>query len=151
MFDYQKYMGLALEKAKEGASKGEVPVGALILDSKGNIISASHNSVEKNNTATEHAEMNVIREASKILNSKNLENCTLFVTLEPCAMCAMAISHAKISRLIFGAYDEKYGAVENGARIFNSSSALWKPEVIGGIMQEECAIMLKQFFQKLRK
>lgn len=150
MFDYRKYMGLALEQAKKSGLLGEIPVGALIVDQENNIISAAHNLVESESDVTNHAEIIVIREAQKKLKSKSLQGCSLYVTLEPCAMCASAISHSRISKLIFGAYDEKQGAVENGARIYQTSSALWKPEVIGGIMQEECSKILKEFFLTLR-
>ncbi len=143
-------MGLALEQAKKSGLLGEIPVGALIVDQENNIISAAHNLVESESDVTNHAEIIVIREAQKKLKSKSLQGCSLYVTLEPCAMCASAISHSRISKLIFGAYDEKQGAVENGARIYQTSSALWKPEVIGGIMQEECSKILKEFFLTLR-
>lgn len=150
MFDYKKYMGLALEQAEKAVFTGEVPVGAIIVDDKNNIVSVAHNLVEKENDVTNHAEIIAIREAQRKLKTKTLQGCSLYVTLEPCAMCASAISHARISKLIFGASDEKQGAVENGARIYQTSSALWKPEIISGIMQEECSDILKKFFQGLR-
>ncbi len=150
MFDYQKFMKIALDEAKKASSLGEVPVGAVLVKDN-QIIAKAHNLVEAKNDATNHAEMFVIKAASQVLGSKNLENTTLFVTLEPCLMCATAISYARISKLVFAAYDEKFGAIENGVRLFqNHKNNLWKPEIIGGIMTEESSELLKNFFKSLR-
>ncbi|MDX1950098.1 MAG: nucleoside deaminase [Rickettsiales bacterium] len=150
MFDYQKFMKIALSEAQIAASKNEVPVGALLVKDN-QIIAKAHNSVEASNDATNHAELLIIKQASQILGSKNLENTSLYVTLEPCLMCATAISYARISKIIFGAEDKKLGAIENGDRIFyNSKNNLWKPEIIGSIMAEESEILLKNFFKNLR-
>ena len=146
-----KEMQMALEQARTAALRGEVPIGAIITDAEGKVISAAHNMVEGLCDGTAHAEMLVIAEASKKLkSSERLKGCTLYVTLEPCAMCATAISHARIGKLIYGASDEKGGGVENGARIFAQRTTTYKPEVISGVMEEECRKILQEFFKNLR-
>lgn len=150
-----KEMQTALEMAKIAQNKGEVPIGAVITDKSGNVIAKAHNLVEENKDGTSHAEMLAIAQASKYFKDNNIENnrltgCTLFVTLEPCAMCAMAISHARISKLVYAASDEKGGAIENGAKIFSLKNTHHKPEIISGIMVDESKKMLKDFFEKLR-
>lgn len=147
----QQYMLEALALAKAATEAGEIPVGAMVVDSRNsNIISRSFNQVEKTFDPTAHAEILVIREACRILQTSRLEFCDLFVTLEPCAMCASAIAHAKIRRLYFAAYDIKGGAVENGVRFFESKSCHHLPEVYGGILQTESSKLLKDFFQAKR-
>jgi len=140
-------MQLALEQAQLASQKGEVPVGAVIIASKsGKVIAATHNLTESANDATAHAEMLAIREACRSLKSPRLAGCDLYVTLEPCAMCAQAIAHARIRRLYFGAYDSKGGGVEHGARIFHQGTCHHKPEVIGGMEESASAALLKEFF-----
>lgn len=142
-----EFMKLALDMASFAESKGDIPVGAVIVDSKTNaIISKAYNRSNIDQDPTAHAEMIAIRDACKILNAKVLSGYDLYVTLEPCAMCATAISYAKISRLYYGAYDIKFGAIENGVRIFTSTSTLFIPEIYGGILREQSAEMLKKFF-----
>lgn len=143
------FMLSAIALAKKAAENGEVPVGALVV-CDGKIIASAYNLVEKNTDPTAHAEILVIRAASEILNSARLKTCDLYVTLEPCAMCAAAISLARIKRLYFGAYDEKGGGVENGARVFSHSTCHHKPEIYGGIAESECANLLKDFFADKR-
>lgn len=143
-------MKLALEKAQVAYDKGEIPVGALIIDDNSNILAATHNICESEQDITCHAEIMAIKEVSKKLGTKYLEGCTMFVTLEPCPMCAHAISSARIKTLIYGAVDEKSGGVENGAKIFDRSSCHHKPEVISGIMEKDCGALLTDFFSKLR-
>lgn len=142
-------MQSAIALAKKAAEIGEVPVGAVVV-CDGKIIASAHNLVEKKKDPTAHAEILAIRAAAEILNSPRLTNCDLYVTLEPCAMCAQAISLARIRRLYFGAYDEKGGGVENGARIFSHSTCHHKPEIYGGIAEAECAKLLKDFFADKR-
>jgi cytosine deaminase len=140
-------MKLALELASTAKEEGDVPVGAVIVDPKTNsIISKCYNRSNIDKNPTLHAEIICIQEACKILDSKILKGYDLYVTLEPCGMCATAISFAQISRLYYGAYDKKFGAVENGPRIFNSTSSLFIPEIYGGILEEESAQLLKDFF-----
>ena len=139
-------MKIAIEQAKMAATLGEVPVGAVIIDCDSKqIIAKAYNLTEANNDPTAHAEILAIREACKNLNTPRLTNCDIFVTLEPCPMCAAAISFARFRRLYFGAYDPKSGGVENGA-IYNQPTCHHKPEVIGGIEEFACAGLLKEFF-----
>jgi tRNA(Arg) A34 adenosine deaminase TadA len=120
------------------------------VDSAGNIIAAAHNLVVTQHDPTAHAELLAIRSACAALGSERLTDCDLYVTLEPCPMCAQAISFARIRRVYFGAYDEKGGGVENGARIFSQHSCHHKPEIYGGIQESECAQLLKDFFKDRR-
>lgn len=130
---------------------GEVPIAAALVHGKtGEVIAASANRVERDSDPTAHAEMVVIREATQKLGRKFLEEYDLYVTLEPCAMCAQAISHARIRRLYFGAYDAKSGGVEHGARVFDHPQCHHRPEVIGGVMENECGELLSEFFEKKR-
>lgn len=144
-------MKLALEMAFLAESKGDVPIGAVIVNNKTNaIISKTYNRSNIDQDPTAHAEIIAIRDACELLETKVLSGYDLYVTLEPCAMCATAISYAKISRLYYGAYDTKFGAVENGVRIFNSTSTLFIPEVYGGILREQSTEILKNFFLNKR-
>ncbi len=141
----------ALNVAALGAKFNEVPVGAVVvLRKSGEIISKFHNLVETNRDSIAHAEILAIKDASKKIGSKNLFECDLYVTLEPCGMCAGAISHSRIGRLFYGASDFKYGAIENGCRFFATSIAHHKPEIYGNILSKESSDLLKKFFQKLR-
>ncbi|MCF6325689.1 MAG: nucleoside deaminase [Devosiaceae bacterium] len=142
-------MDIAINAAKEASEAGEVPVGAVITLS-GEIIAVAANAMRKNADATAHAEMAAIRMAMKKLRSERLENCDLYVTLEPCTMCAGAISHARIRRLYFAAPDIKAGAVENGVRFFEQASCHHRPEVIAGIGEEKSRVLLNEFFSSRR-
>ena len=135
--------------AKSSAVGGEVPVGAVIVKD-GKIIASAHNMIGHKNDPTAHAEIVAIRSACEIIGSPRIMDCDLYVTLEPCPMCAQAISFARIRRLYFGAYDEKNGGVENGARIFTQSGCNHKPEVYGGMNESECSELLKEFFRGKR-
>ena len=139
----------SIAQARIAVENGEVPIGAVIVKD-GKIIASSYNLVETNRDPTAHAEILAIRLACEILNSPRLIGCDLYVTLEPCAMCAQAISLARIRRLYFGAYDEKGGGVEHGARIFSHPTCNHKPEVYGGINESECGELLKEFFMEKR-
>jgi len=141
----------ALALAKLSANAGEVPVGAVIVERKnGRIIAEAHNEVERSHNATAHAELLAIHRASEKLQTKNLNECNLIVTLEPCAMCAAAIAHARIHTLVFGAYDPKSGGVEHGARVFSHATCHHKPEIIAGVREAECARLLREFFKDKR-
>ncbi len=144
------FMPLALVEARIAAQLEEIPVGAIIVDSSGKIIARAHNLTERENDPTAHAELLAIRQACAAISSPRLIDCDMIVTLEPCAMCAAAISFARIRRLYFAAYDPKGGGVEHGARIFHQSTCYHRPEIIGGIMESESAALLKDFFQKRR-
>jgi tRNA(adenine34) deaminase len=135
----------ALMLAKQAAEKGEVPVGAVIV-LNGNILAAAHNLTETLNDVTAHAEMLCIREAATILGEPRLPECELYVTLEPCPMCATAISFARIKKLVFGAYDVKSGGVEHGHKIFAHPTCHHTPEIIGGVDETASSALLKAFF-----
>lgn len=148
----QKYMREALENAMYAKSSGEVPVGAVIVErSSGQILSRGYNQMETTSNPLRHAEMIAIEAACKELKSKNLSDCDLYVTLEPCAMCSAAISYSRINRLFYGASDKKQGAVENGVRFFTQHSCMHRPEVYEGIMAEESKALLQAFFENLRR
>lgn len=150
IFDDQ-HMRYALEHALLAQNLGEVPVGAIVVDrSTGEVVAASHNRVEGDANPMRHAEMIAIESACRILKCKNLSGYDLYVTLEPCTMCAAAISHARIDRLFYGAPDVKQGAVENGVRFFTHESCMHRPEVYNGILSDESSNMLKEFFENLR-
>ena len=140
-------MVAALRQASLAAAAGEVPVGAVLLDgTSGRVLAAGHNLVETRHDPTAHAEIEVIRAAARALSAKRLVDADLYVTLEPCAMCAAAISLARLRRVYFGAYDPKGGGIEHGARIFAQATCHHRPEVIGGLMERECGALLKDFF-----
>jgi len=140
-------MQLALEIAASAAQAGEVPVGAVLVDAAtGDILASSGNRVEIDRDPTAHAEIAVIREAATVRGDVRLSDCDLYVTLEPCPMCATAISFARIRRVYFGASDPKGGGVENGPRIFEQSTCHHRPDVYGGIGESDAAALLKAFF-----
>ena len=146
------YMKLALIEAQKAFAQDEVPVGAVIVDRRtGEIVATAYNTCEQSHDVTAHAEINVIREAAKIKQHTRLVGCDLYVTLEPCAMCAAAISAARIERLYFGAYDVKGGGVDHGVRFFDSKTCFHKPEIYGGLNEQECQKLMQDFFQQKRK
>jgi len=142
-------MARALELAREAARAGEVPVGAVVVKD-GAVIGEAHNAPRELADPTAHAEILALRRAAAALGSERLEGCELWVTLEPCAMCAGAIAHARIARLYYGAPDPKGGAVEHGARVFEQAQCLHRPEVYAGIGEEPAAALLREFFAALR-
>ena len=143
-------MQLALDQASAAGERGEVPVGAVIVDAEGAVIAEAGNRTEELADPTAHAEILAIRAAAKALGSPRLGACDLYVTLEPCAMCAAAISHARLRRLYFGAYDPKSGGVEHGAKVFDHATCHHKPEIIGGMQETDAATLLKDFFKDKR-
>lgn len=144
-------MSLALEEARRAADGGEVPVGAVVVDpDQGRILGAAGNRVEALADPTAHAEMLALRAAALVLGSPRLVGCDLYVTLEPCPMCAAAISFARIRRLYFGAYDPKGGGVVHGPRIYAHPTCHHRPEVYGGIREDEAASLLRAFFRDRR-
>lgn len=142
-------MAAALAQAEAAAEAGEVPVGAVVVKD-GQIIARAHNAPRALHDPTAHAEMQAIRQAAQILGDERLEQCELWVTLEPCAMCAGAIVHARIARVYYGASDPKGGAVEQGARVFDQPQCLHKPEVYAGLGAGEAAELLRDFFRARR-
>jgi tRNA(Arg) A34 adenosine deaminase TadA len=143
-------MDLALEEARAAADRGEIPVGAVLADAAGNIWAARGNEVELLENPAAHAELLVLQQAAAARGQKYLSDCTLTVTLEPCAMCAGAIAAFRIKKLVFGAYDPKSGAVEHGPRTFSHATTHHKPEIIGGVREAETAALLRDFFTRLR-
>lgn len=142
-------MQAALNQARLAASVGEVPVGAVVI-LEGEVIARAHNRPRNLHDPTAHAEILAIREAATRLRDGRLAGCDLWVTLEPCAMCAGAIAHARIARLYYGADDPKGGAVEHGARIFSHPQTLHRPEVFSGIGAKEAGTLLREFFRERR-
>ena len=140
------YMRLALAQAARAQAKNEVPVGAVLVGPNGEVLASAQNQMRSQNDPTAHAEMSVIREACAKLSQERLLECDLYVTLEPCPMCAGAIAHARIRRLYYGASDRKGGAVDNGVALFAQDTCHHAPEVIGGLREAECAALLKGFF-----
>ncbi|HEX3861901.1 MAG TPA: nucleoside deaminase [Stellaceae bacterium] len=143
-------MASALDAAKTAAANGDVPVGAVLVDASGGIIAAAGNRVERDHDPTAHAEMLVLRAGVASLGAKHLAGCDLYVTLEPCPMCAAAIGLAHIRRLYFGAYDPKGGGVEHGPRIFAHPTCHHRPEIYGGIAEAAAADLLRRFFRERR-
>src|SRR5215470_6983798 len=139
------FMSEALEQARAAGAAGEVPVGCVIVRD-GQVIVRAHNRTLADRDPTAHCELLAIRAAARVLASERLNDCDLYVTLEPCTMCAAAISFARIRRVYFGAADPKGGAVENGVRFFASPTCLHRPEVYGGIGESEAAALLRNFF-----
>ena len=150
MIDHIDYMELALNEAIKADKKNEVPVGAIIVNKNGEIIAKAHNLVETNNNSTCHAEKLVIEKALEIIGSRFLDDCDIWVTLEPCVMCAGLIKQTRIRRLYYGAEDKKGGAVDNGVRVFSNNNAQRSIEVYGGISSTKSEQLVKDFFQKLR-
>ncbi len=144
------FMTTALSEARDAALAGEVPVGAVIVDPSGKIIAKAGNRVLRDKDPTAHAELLAIREAAQLLETERLIDCDLWVTLEPCAMCAQAIAFARIKRLYFGALDPKGGGTRHGARIFNQHTTHHRPEIYQGIREAECAQILNDFFKDRR-
>jgi cytidine deaminase len=139
-------MALALDEARAAAARGEVPVGAVVTDAAGRVLAQAGNRTRELSDPTAHAELLAIRAACAALGSERLIGCTLTVTLEPCAMCAAAISAARIERLVYSAADPKSGGVMHGARVFSHPQAHHRPEVISGVAEAQAAVLLKAFF-----
>jgi tRNA(adenine34) deaminase len=143
------FMDLALKEARGAATRGEVPVGAVIVRD-GAIVACAGNRTLADRDPTAHAELLAIRAAAAALHSERLSDCDLYVSLEPCAMCAAAMAFARIRRLYYGAADPKGGAVESGVRFFSAATCHHRPEVYGAINESEAAALLREFFQKRR-
>ena len=143
-------MKLALAEAEAAAARGDVPVGAVLVDGDGRLLAAAGNRVEADHDPTAHAEMLVLRAGAARLGDARLTECDLYVTLEPCAMCAAAIGLARLRRLYFGAYDPKSGAVEHGPRLFDQPTTHHRPEIYGGIGEGRAGELLRGFFRARR-
>jgi tRNA(Arg) A34 adenosine deaminase TadA len=144
-------MELALAEAEAAAARGEVPVGAVLVDgASGELLARAHNRVEELHDPTAHAELLAIQETARRLGLKRLTGADLYVTLEPCPMCAQAIAFARLRRVHFGAYDPKGGGIDHGPRIFEQPTCHHRPEVIGGLEETRCGALLKEFFRERR-
>jgi tRNA(Arg) A34 adenosine deaminase TadA len=143
-------MNLALAEAEAAAASGDVPVGAVLVDAEGRVLATAGNRVEADRDPTAHAEMLVLRAGAARLGTARLVECDLYVTLEPCAMCAAAIALARLHRLYFGAYDPKGGAVEHGPRLFDRPTTHHRPEIYGGISEGRAGKLLRDFFRARR-
>ena len=144
------YMELAINEALKAKEKQEVPVGAIIVDKNGNVIAKAHNLVETRNDATSHAEKLVIEKALKITGNRYLNNYDIWVTLEPCIMCASLIKQTRIRRLYYGSEDKKGGAIDNGVRLFSNINSKSKLEIYSGFYASESQKLLKEFFKEIR-
>ncbi len=145
----EDFFGLAVRCALNAAREGEVPVGAVLVRGQ-TVLAKAGNEVRKRHDPTAHAEILVLRDAALWLEDTHLEQCDLYVTLEPCAMCAAAASLAKIRRIYFGAYDPKGGGIEHGARLYQRQTCNHRPEVIGGVREREMIELLRGFFRERR-
>lgn len=145
----QSFMDDALSEARAAEAAGEVPVGCVVVR-EGQIVARAGNRTLRDRDPTAHAEMLAVRQAAAMLGSERLTDCDLYVTLEPCAMCAGALSFARVRRLYYGAADAKGGAVDNGVRFFGAPTCHHRPEVYGGIGETEAAALLKEFFKARR-
>lgn len=141
---------MALDEAEAAALRGEVPVGAVVLAPDGAVLARAGNAVEAEHDASAHAELLALRAAARALGSARLAGCTVVVTLEPCAMCAAAMVHFRVGRVVFGAYDPKGGGVEHGARVFAAPGCLHVPDVVGGVREAEAGAALRAFFAERR-
>ena len=148
--DYKALMQQAISLAKEAAAKGDVPVGALVVDDTGDVVGQGVNLRVQDNDPTAHAEIVALRNAAKKISNYRLDDLTMVVTLEPCGMCAGAIAQSRVKRLVFGAFDEKYGAVGSVWDLLRDPRIIHKPEVISGVAKEECGQLLKDFFSNKR-
>lgn len=147
---FNSYMDIAIIEAKKAGARGEIPIGAVIINDLGEVISRDGNRTIELNDPTAHAEILVIRKACAMLNNQRISNCSIYVTLEPCPMCAAAISNARISKLYFGPEDKKSGGVINGPKIFSHEQCHHKPEVFEEIGSSESRKILKDFFKSKR-
>jgi len=145
----EKFMRLALHEAQKSIEMNEVPVGAIIV-MNGEVISKSHNKSISQNDPTSHAEINALRNAAKKVGNYRLIGATLYSTLEPCAMCYGAIIHSRISRLVFGAYDPKTGVCGSSIKLHEQECFNHTPEIVGGVLEEDCSLILKYFFKERR-
>ena len=143
-------MDIALDEARAACVRGEVPVGAVVVGPDGAILARAGNEVQARHDASAHAELLALRAAAALRGTPRLPDCDLVVTLEPCPMCAQAISFFRVRRLMFGAYDPKGGGVEHGARVFDAPSCHHRPELVGGVREADAATVLRDFFATRR-
>ena len=147
----EHYMELALEEAQKAYDEGEIPIGAVLVDESGTVVSRGHNMRETWQDATAHAEIIAIREACRLLNRWRLSGLTLFVTIEPCPMCAGALVMSRVDRVVYGSADSKAGAAESLFNVVDHPALNHQLEVTAGVLQEECAEIMKRFFAERRR
>ena len=147
---FRSFMNVALEEAAKALERDEVPIGAVIVENSGNIVARAGNETRARLDPSAHAEVLAIREACTVLKTERLVNCDMYVTLEPCAMCAALIANARIRRIYFAASDPKSGGIQQGARIFDRKQTHHVPEIYSGIGEEKAAKLLRNFFSKKR-
>ncbi|MGK7909899.1 MAG: tRNA adenosine(34) deaminase TadA [Synechococcus sp.] len=148
---HQTWMRRAIALAEAAGKAGEIPVGALVVDGRGQLLAEGSNRRERDRDPTAHAEIVVLRKAGVVLQDWQLTDCTLYVTLEPCPMCASALSQARIARVVYGADDPKAGAIRSVLNLPASAALFHQPEAIGGVLEQECRQLLQQWFQQLRQ
>lgn len=150
MSEDEKNMRLALKEALQAYEEGEVPIGAVLVENESGILVFNHNRIEQLQDATAHAEILVLREASEKLRRRRLKNCTLYVTVEPCAMCAGALVLSRVERLVYGAVDSKFGAAESIFNVVNNPALNHQLKVTAGILENDCLALMKKFFYEQR-
>lgn len=150
MKSHEDYMRMAMDAAVSASRAGEVPIGAVLVDAVGEILAVSGNTTRRAHDPAGHAELNVLRQAGRELGNHRLLETSLYVTLEPCTMCAGVISHARVKRLVIAASDPKGGAVWNGVKFFDQPTCHWRPEIVQGPLAEESGEMLRIFFRERR-
>lgn len=148
--DDKNFMRLALDEALKAYEENEVPIGAVLVDGSGILICGEHNRIEQLNDATAHAEILTLRAASKILNRRRLTDCTLYSTVEPCAMCAGALILCRVKRLVYGVTDSKFGAAESLFNVTNNTALNHQLQVTAGVLEDDCRDLLKKFFSSRR-
>ena len=148
--DDKIFMRLALDEARLAFNENEIPIGAVIIDDSGILVCGEHNRIEQLGDATAHAEILALREASSILNRRRLSDCTLYSTVEPCAMCSGALVLCRVKRLVYGATDSKFGAAESLFNVVNNPALNHQLEVTAGVLEEDCRELMKNFFNPRR-
>ncbi len=144
-------MSEALRLARQAEEKGEVPVGAVLINEENELLASGHNQPISSSDPTAHAEIVVLRDAARLLNNYRLPNTTLYVTLEPCTMCVGALVQARVKRIVYGAVEPKTGAIESAHQLFDQGSYNHQPEIIGGVLKDECSALLSEFFERKRE
>ena len=147
----KEFMALALKEALRAYHENEIPIGAVLVNEDGILICGDHNRIEQQGDATAHAELLTLRAASKILNRRRLSDCTLYSTVEPCAMCAGALVLCRVKRLVYGVTDSKFGAAESLFNVVNNPALNHQLDVTAGVMEEECRALMKKFFVERRR
>ena len=150
MKDHSHYMAMALSEAEKAGQKGEVPIGCVIVAETGEVISAAHNMTVSYKDPTAHAEILALRKAAEIMGNYRLPGCTLYATIEPCIMCMGAIVHARLSRVVFGAYDEKWGGAGSLYNLADDSRLNHRLQVVPGVDAEACRLQIQGFFRQIR-